>query len=412
MFAKPSFSRRIPSSQREDDDGGDDSDFEDAAWITQQIGNAFTLITPSSPIISSNTDLHARPDSIPPPPRMRTAGRSRFSKPLPIVPRASIPPHPVRGPSIQLDPTFHAQADRHPAIPSRLPPPPPIRIDCPSPTMEEKTEELLRLLANAALDGGFLGTGLGGSLSPLPLSVPVTPSSAYIPDTPSHSRPLPRISLPADIDGGLDEPAVSGDSEPSTATIDTFELDLEDSAVPRTPPSLSVYSQPSASLSADALPGSPFTFTFEVSELDLSLPLTPTAIADGPSAGGVGMYDSPAPERVLRSRWSSSTLSSLVDTHQVPHSASSWMLRFNLGSSSATKKDKTKSSGRPSFSRPSLKLGLPLKTPTSPPFKRSSGHKRRESCNSSMSDCSSDSGDSTTSSGLRRKPIPVEIFMR
>ncbi|KAJ3524922.1 hypothetical protein NM688_g8479 [Phlebia brevispora] len=86
------------------------------------------------------------------------------------------------------------------------------------------------------------------------------------------------------------------------------------------------------------------------------------------------------------------------------------MLRFNLGSGSPTKKEKTRSSGRPSFSRPSLKLSL-KSSPTSPTFKRSSNLERRESCNSRMSDCGSDSGDSTASSGLRRKPIPVEIFM-
>ncbi|KAJ3555080.1 hypothetical protein NM688_g2772 [Phlebia brevispora] len=170
----------------EDDE---DSDAEDAAWIVQSISDAFILSTPSSPISpmlsTSNVDLRARPDSLPPPPRMRTTGRSRFSKPLPVVPRLSIPPHSIRGPSIQLDPAFHSQANRHPAIPSRPPPPPPIRIDCPSPTMEEKTDELLRLLANAALDSGFLGTGLSGSLSPLLPSAPVTPSSAYIPETPA-----------------------------------------------------------------------------------------------------------------------------------------------------------------------------------------------------------------------------------
>lgn len=406
LFMKSMSDFQPPVSPHQTEEEPEDiSDAEDASWFAQDISDSFTLSTPLPPTTpmtsTSNTDIRARPDSIPPPPRMRAAGHSRFSKPLPVVPRLSIQTLSTRGPSVQLDPTFPAAPRKRHHIPTRPPPPPPIRIDCPSPTMEEKTEELLALLANAALDSGFLGTGLSGSLSALPPSLPVSPSSTFIPDTPA--RAPPRTSLPADIDDQFDDSVEVGDSEPLTAGQGSFEIELDclpSPSWPATPKSASFYSQ--ASLSGDALPSSPFEFQFEV-ETDEDALLSPAM----PESPLVGMYASNAPERVLRSRWSCSTLSSMVDTHQIPHSASSWMLRFNLGSVSPSKKGKGKAK---SSTRPSLKLGL--KSPGSPSFKRSADLDRRDSRSSRMSDCGSDSGDSTTSSGLRRKPIPLEIFLR
>ncbi|PSR74436.1 hypothetical protein PHLCEN_2v9848 [Hermanssonia centrifuga] len=392
------------------DDEENVSDEEDASWYAQDISDIITLSTPLPPTFpltpTSTVDSRVRPDSLPPPPRFNSAGRSRHSKPLPVVPRLSIQPSPPRGPSAQLDPTFPAQKKRHPAIPSRAPPPPPIRIECPSPTMEEKTDELLALLANAALDSGFSGTGLGGSSNVFPPSLPVTPSSAYIPMTPAPSRPPPRSSIPADVDD-LEEGNRSAEQQDQDLA-QTVEFELEGASSPEwpaTPHSISLYSQ--ASFSIDALPSSPsspFEFQFEMPSVEGQDEdsLSP-AIPDSPL---VGMYASNAPERVLRSRWSTSTLSSLVDSRQVPQSASSWMPRFNLGSSSPSKKAKSKtSSGRPN-------LKSVVRTPLSPTFKKSVDLERRDSHSSRMSDCGSDSGDSTSSSGLRRKPIPIEIFMR
>ncbi|THG98894.1 hypothetical protein EW026_g3370 [Hermanssonia centrifuga] len=257
------------------DDEENVSDEEDASWYAQDISDIITLSTPLPPTFpltpTSTVDSRVRPDSLPPPPRFNSAGRSRHSKPLPVVPRLSIQPSPPRGPSAQLDPTFPAQKKRHPAIPSRAPPPPPIRIECPSPTMEEKTDELLALLANAALDSGFSGTGLGGSSNVFPPSLPVTPSSAYIPMTPAPSRPPPRSSIPADVDDLEEGNRSAEQQDQDLAQIVEFELEGASSPEwPATPHNISLYSQ--ASFSIDALPSSPsspFEFQFEMPDLTI-----------------------------------------------------------------------------------------------------------------------------------------------
>ncbi|KAI0341423.1 hypothetical protein BDW22DRAFT_1408069 [Trametopsis cervina] len=383
-----------------------DDDSEDASWFANELSDIVTMAT-DSPESALNETRRARPDSVFPQPHP-SFGRHRQSKALPSLPRLSLTEASTRGPSAQLDPTFPQKMRR--AIPTRPPPPPPIRIEpAPSPTMEERTDELLALLANAAMDSAFLGTGLSGS-TVFPPSLPVTPSSAFAIVTPVTARPPPRSSIPADIHDFFDDDCCPDDRDllPDESD-DGFEFDIDSpptSTWPLTPKSISIYSQDSMSL--DMVPLEMETPKAVKGGFDSStdeIPLSP-AISDSPFAG---MYASDAPPRVLRSRWSSSTLSSLVDTRQAPLSPSSWKLRFNLGSSvSPTKKShKIKTS----ISKPSLKA-TKSQTPLGSAAQTSATLERRESSSSRMSDSGSDSGESTASSGLRRKPIPIEIFMR
>ncbi|THH14795.1 hypothetical protein EUX98_g9560 [Antrodiella citrinella] len=399
-FAPVSFVPEIEEEEEEFSDG------EDASWYAEDISDIVTLSSmlpqfPATPT-SATSDPRARPDSLTPPPRRAEAAVHRQSKALPVLPRISV--HAPNGPSFQLDPSITSPYRRF--IPSRPPPPPPIRVEqCSSPTMEEKTDELLELLANAALGSGFLGTGLRQVEEPL--STPVTPCSIFA--ISGDSRPPPRSAIPADISDAMEDSSMDGDDG---SFVDLYYH--SEHGVPMTPDSISVYSQ------ASRLSPSPLSsYEFEVE--------TPTAVVMNfsmlPESPDVGMYpsftppstppsDAPEmPERPLRSRWSSSTLSSFDASRQAPPSASSWMLRFHLpGSSPKSPKSPTHAKKPSAF-----------KVPLSPTAKRSldMDHPllRRDSTNSNSrlsvdSTSASDSGDSTSSNGLRRKPIPVEIFMR
>ncbi|KAJ3476447.1 hypothetical protein NLI96_g11151 [Meripilus lineatus] len=405
----------------------DNSDVEDATWFAQDISDTVTLQSPyppsfpSTPVTASlsTCDLRARPDSIPPPPRRPNAAlHSRHSKPLPIVPRLSIKTV-SHGPSAQLDPTFHSTKARR-ALPIRPPPPPPIRIeDCSTPTMEERTEELLALLANAALANaalttGFLGTGLLPEQDDT-LPTPVTPSSIFAICTPSALRPPPRMSIPADIFDLTDDMPRT----PVPNNDDEFDLPINETNndLPSTPQTINICSR--ASLNSELFtPFSPFDFDLDEGvENGVMAP----AIPESPL---VGMFDSTdsvtpspsslyfpqssttsplnisRPQRTLRSRWSTSTLSS---TYNQPQSASSWMLRFHIGSSNQAAK-KSGSKAKISDSKQS-------KVSSSSPkwVKELDPELERKASRGSLE---SDSGESISSNGLRRKPIPLEIFLR
>lgn len=403
---------------------GDYSDAEDASWIAEDISEIFTLSSPYPPSFPStptsaslsSCDFRVRPDSIPPPPRRPNAAiRSRHSKPLPVVPRLSIKPV-AHGPSVQLDPTFH-NMDRQRRSISSHPPVPPIIIDrCSSPTMEEETDELLALLANAALGSGFLGTGLSSSGEDM-FPTPVTPISIFAIGTPTALRPPPRMSVPADVFDLLEDVP----STPTTNTQDGAELFINNSDydIPTTPQSISIYSQPS--MSVDQFTPSSFDFTLEevmgAKETTAATPESPfggmypslstPTLSSSSSAfptSSTSPFDSSVPhhtpERILRSRWSSSTLASTCDQAQSP---SSWMVRFRIGSGSPSSK-KSSSPKKPSTSKHTKSSS----NSSVKQVKEESELERKVSRKS----LDSDSGESTSSNGLRRKPIPLEIFLR
>ncbi|RPD55560.1 hypothetical protein L227DRAFT_301841 [Lentinus tigrinus ALCF2SS1-6] len=413
---------------------------EEVDYIAQDLSDIVTLSTPlppASPLSQSSpfSDARARPDSVPPPPR-----RGRSSKPPPALPRISIQDSSARGPSAQLDPTFPLRRRSY-LVPTRPPPPPPVPVPC-SPglsAMEQATEDLLAELANAALGAGFLGTELTVPLDVWSAagSVPPSPSSHFIVSTPvlgpSGLRPPPRSSIPADINDFQEESPIELE----------LALPKRSDPWPTTPQSISVYSQMSDS-SAPASPLSSFDFDIDVTFVSgdpyshcspqsqqsqsyyarSNVQVMPESPAPSPSPNP--MRRSPStlsmsadPERTLRSRWSTSTLGSLAESH-----SHSWLPRFTL---SPSKKAKSKAAAAASHSH-SHSSSSSSSSPTSPLQRKNAvkgahaakrsvdsdrGVSRRDSRSSRVSESSaSDSGDSasTTSSGLRRKPIPMALL--
>ncbi|EAU82837.2 hypothetical protein CC1G_05459 [Coprinopsis cinerea okayama7 len=137
-------------------------------------------------------------------------------------------------------------------------------------------------------------------------------------------------------------------------------------------------------------------------------------------------------EPVLKSKWSSSTLASVREEHERRTSR----FKLNFGVTSPTKK---RSSPSPSGSRHAKKSsigGTPLspmsfigasgkkKSPQRvmsagrreldayPPISMVSGVKRRTSVSTISDAGSEETSSSSASNGLRRKPIPVELFLR
>lgn len=444
------FAKSMPDLSKLSGESDNESDIDsDVEWYARDISDVVTLSTPLPPsfpsalVASTSKDPKARPDSI-----MPVVKRTRSSKALPPVPRLNIQAADgdvtkATSPSAQLDPTF-AQARRRRSflIPDRPPPPPPIRITtCASSTyspppssslsptateMEARTEELLAELASAALNTGFLGTGLSPPYTPGPWSAgtaPPTPSSAFVvPHSASSMRPPPRISLPIDILESLP------DDEPALPELVTDSSVTPESEVPSTPQSVSIYSQLS-SRPGTSSPVSSFSFDVDVSLVDGSTPVAEYADVDLPAAP-----DSPdaaalerEPSRVLRSRWSSSTLSSQV---QPERESFGWISRLTLSpTKKAARKHAAPALAFPSPKSPTAKtmsaFVLPSpKSPTRaanpkrygyvdpPAYGRPRGLERRDSRASRLSESSADSECSSRSDGLRRKPIPVEMFLR
>lgn len=230
------------------------------------------------------------------------------------------------------------------------------------------------------------------------------------------------MSVPADVSdvfGDLLSPEGHGVVS-RVADGSTQELFLQ----PETP---SVYSQDTDSADGDFY-ASPLFMGVELplSPIDLQLEIATTleqvqrrgregaeaAMPDTP----VGQMYSPHPtcseeaqERPLRSRWSSSTLSSIAES-QPPMSASSRILRFNFSPRRGKTREKAKSgfaglmSPKPVSERGSFQMDFNYAMDS-----RTLG--RRGSRSSNASD-SAESCDSAGSNGLRRKPIPVEMFIR
>lgn len=447
---------------------------EDASWFAQDISDSFVLSsleTDSASSLKTPVASNSR------------AGKSRFSKPLPPAPRVSV----QSLPSTQLDPTFPSKRKSY--IPNRPPPPPPIRIidvdsgtdvfiappspvSKPSPTMEEKTEELLALLANAATTTISLAVPAGPSRLSC-ISNPVTPMSttphscSFVVSTPTVARPLPRF-VPADISDVADVGDSPASAEFCAADIEEVDLgalelewvpesDDEDESLPPTPRSTSpsLYSQASmpriamlSELSLDAIPLEPATpagSAFFVGDDDHEF--QGIAIPDSPSVRPHDDLFSAQPDKVLRSRWSASTLAESFAEHR----ASGWRGRFAFSTGWRSSQSPTKTSfslrspTMPSFSMPKPAFSTPTKkgasggvgpsssamvsppkrsgvstTPGTSPAKpaRVSPMRPLARRDSNVSLCVSDSGDSvcsassTESNGLKRKPIPVEIFMR
>ncbi|KAL0957968.1 hypothetical protein HGRIS_000145 [Hohenbuehelia grisea] len=394
-----------PSSEPE-------SDSEEAsAWYTRELADVLTLcspLPPACPLKPSRPESifgPLRPSSPTPAPRNR-----RQSKPLPEVPRLALP-------SAQLDPAFPR---RRPSIPKYAPPPPPV------------------------------------------------------PALPAHLRPPPRMPIPADLDLSRDDvdyeydftsaymcsPTVSTPSEYAFAQPEDdcdveFDVDVQfdlDIDVPMRLP-LSIPGTPidfetdiahafeelrlrsvDAPVSSQAPVAAPahIRTSMHISESPIACQTPDSYDFDASPADDeedVFGYPNATPERALRSRWSSSTLSSTTDERPSPASK----LRLYFGGAGGAKK-RSSSGAR----KASVSIASPPPTPSHTRRRHTRGPSvasdvmvigygyphanggatgvRRRGSTSSGSITGSDAGSfdsscSSGSSGLRRKPIPVEMFL-
>jgi len=314
-------------------------------------------------------------------------------------------------------------------------------------------------------------------------------------------RPPPRSSIPADcvfdlyMDGSEEGDAESDGS--SDFSFSMYEIDLGERRRVAASPA-SVYSQPSldeVKFELDyqlmlplSIPGTPIDLEADImmgfeklreqAAADVSVvegkkeeqpapskEAPPSSISSSFSFSPSPSLDAaPCEERVLRSKWSSSTLGSIHDEHghSRSRSASSRLRLYFGGASHSTKRtSKNHSAPRtppqspftlksPSSSSSAKKAKASHSPALSPPLTRwpaahkrgsstvnhhnnssrnnnnhpsdvivigygvnGTGLKRRGSTATVVSDVGSeDSTSSSSSSGLRRKPIPIEMFLR
>ncbi|KAJ2913810.1 hypothetical protein MD484_g6614, partial [Candolleomyces efflorescens] len=249
----------------------------------------------------------------------------------------------------------------------------------------------------------------------LPLSIPGTP-----------------VDLESDIASGLEElrsirsplacpsplPSVPEESQETASCISDFSF--------------------SPSIKAQPDPWTPSRMSFD-SFYVYTPPMSPVQPSSSPvpaSPAAPARFTIEDEERVLKSKWSSSTLGSIREEHE--KRISSRLRLFSPSKKHQRSSSKVKVPQTPlspmSFltSSPSKKAQQqkqsPVTTPTPSPKKHSRqrsndsavaaygqsgvGVRRRGSCTTVSDAGSEDSAMSSSSSGLRRKPIPVELFMR
>ncbi|KAG1731637.1 uncharacterized protein EDB91DRAFT_1153794 [Suillus paluster] len=348
-------------------------------FYTRQFQDFISLYAPQPSCVPISAAAPARPDSVilssedapklpveAPKPR----GRSRFSKALPLLPLPTPPPSMFPLPPI---PQLSASAIRRkrviPPMPKYPPPPPPSR---PPPQMAVPSDiEELDIsfedepVRSTVIEQVWFDDDEEESIYSQPSFAPaqenIHPISPAVPETPVDEMYLPRASI---------------DSDTPRSSLESF----------------SSSSAHSSSSSSESCPISPFSF-----------PPTPRVQEK---------------THQLRSRWSSSTMSSLVA--EPPRTILS-PLRGVFGSKSKRPPPIISTSPRTQATTPTQ---TPYKMPltrmvfpaTPSPPSTPSRHIRRQNSRSSTSsagwsECDScDSGNS--SSGLRRKPIPVEMFLR
>ncbi|RDB30475.1 hypothetical protein Hypma_007299 [Hypsizygus marmoreus] len=438
------YSLLTPSSPISSDGNlASDSEESDSEWYNREFSKILTLCSPLPP----NFPEMARPESM-------CVPDSAPSQAFPTSPT-------TQGcPSAQLDPAFPRRRRSRISIPKYPPPPVP------------SVPAHLRSPSASSIPIG----------SPVP-STPTKPrsrpsSGVLFIAPPLVRRPPPRSSIPADCIL-VDETFAFSDDSGSAFSFSLYD-DLPSTTSHEAESPKSFYSQPSfqsptPSPFPSSFPSTPSSFPseefdFPVDEVEfemdldrsmmlpLSLPNSPidleADIASGleelrlssptqvaPKYPSIDLSDADTfttsadpgsssgdcdESRMLRSKWSSSTLSSIREEHaQRSGFGASAKLRSYFGSPSPRSRRATAGSSR--------KSGTPTTplTPTSPAkrfrharresdvmvigYGQPQGRelRRRGSVTPSVSDAGSEeSASSTSSSGLRRKPIPVEMFLR
>ncbi|KIK24844.1 hypothetical protein PISMIDRAFT_677967 [Pisolithus microcarpus 441] len=316
----------------------------------------------------------------------KRCGRSRFSKPLPLLP----------------------------------PPTPPITT-----VPSELASFSGRIAARNSLVRRKRNT------PPLPNYPPPPPPTI-------ESRPPPRVSVPADISTVdlVDDLGVSS-KPPIVLEQVWFDEEDEDSMLHMTSKALSeaalsdtvhdLPSQPRKSTDSDA-PCSSIESDTSSQSAEAHSPISPFSFPSTPSSSSHNDECESGISPVLRSRWSTSTLGSVVEPSRTGTTTllspfktvfggrSRRAINSNLVSRSPP------SSGSRSHIRSPSKLPLNMNvfpTTPSPPSTPDRYVRRRGSRSSTSStgtsrwsECESCESGGSLASGLRRKPIPVEMFLR
>ncbi|EIM81897.1 uncharacterized protein STEHIDRAFT_171536 [Stereum hirsutum FP-91666 SS1] len=512
-FTIPESSMPSPPLQPEsvEEDEAEDSDSDDESYISDD-GLFYALAHSGYDLTTSATSssIFTRPDSLPPTPRRTSLGPARRSS-IPSLRRRRSSLQSIRAtckpvPSSQLDPTFPR---RRSSLRSSLPPKP-TRVPPPVPSFPST-------LPSPALVRRDSPNSLRNKKS-LSIIVPRRgshDSTASDVTCTEGSRPPPKESLPDDVFELLDDASgwVCDRSPSSPSPSQTTDASMtEESEVPKTPTSSSDEGhsgggrrERQGSFGLPVPSSSPLALNFLQVDAALSHPFTP-AITLAPAPSPTSSASPPSSpithsplnlpyflrdsyldrspsntsdsfdhddeedtnwditnDRVLRSRWSSSTLSTVVGRKEEGSMSALLKSHFTFGkrgrsSASANKvqvREKaspekkvpiptiqspkksatpdvsfnTSSSPSPSPS-PTSAFFAPFLSPSSHVAKRSSdipgrAQKRmgmagmgmglgmgRKSMDSVLSKASSESSASEEESRLRRKPIPFEMLTR
>ncbi|KAH9171567.1 hypothetical protein EDB89DRAFT_1970590 [Lactarius sanguifluus] len=305
----------------------------------------------------------ARPDSLPPPSRAstRSGQHSRMSKPLPAIPRTP-------GPSPQLDPTFPRQRTTS-RRPSRQPLP---TYPLPQPPRTATTLSIRKSLR--------ITVPRAPPRTPLPLDVAdifddIDAWSVFAPSAGLRSTSAATSAGAAE----LSPPRMPHTPMSAYSQYDPLELIVDYATLPSPQPSPSSSMSPSPSMS----------------------PSLSSFLPDDDSDDSESEYW-PSEEK-LRSRWSCSTVATLATraTASPPTSPSpSARLRFHLGT--VARRVRARRTGASGSDNAVPKTHA----------RSSSEPSANSGANSAVVGVRSESGHEDAESCLRRKPIPLELFLR
>ncbi|KAI6037602.1 hypothetical protein EDC04DRAFT_3029828 [Pisolithus marmoratus] len=339
--------------------------------------------------------------------------------------------------------------------------------ECSSTTSAPRPDSIILSGEAAALAAEALESksrGRSRFSKPLPSLPPPTPPITTAPSVPTSSsvqiaarnslavdsRPPPRVSVPADISTGdlVDDLGVSS-KFPIVLEQVWFDEEDEDSVYsqPSSASTSHINSMvPSATASSDTMLDCRFStaqeYRFRCTTLFLlsqvhrpSLPRRKAQSLHSRSLARLQVLRSgyndeceSGPSPVLRSRWSTSTLGSVVEPSRTGTTALLSPLKSVFGGRSRRAINPSVSSRSPPSSRSRSHIRSPSKLPVnanvfpttpSPPTSPDRHIRRRGSRSSTSStgtsrwsECESCESGGSLGSGLRRKPIPVEMFLR
>ncbi|KAF9486198.1 hypothetical protein BDN70DRAFT_916420 [Pholiota conissans] len=439
-----------------------DSDCDsDSEWYGREFSKTITLRSPLPP--SFPHERISRPDSIisisPTP-----SSKRRLSKALPSIPSR------VAG-QVDPAPSYKRSSKRRSVIPNYPPPPPPVVqrpesissaksiVDFPLISVKTPPQMLHRPLPRSSVPADFIfesdvdesSSAFSFSIYEVDLGDEQSESSGSAYSQPSFVDAFAAQEVTFDLDGGMMLP-VSLPTTPLDIDIDAelkeenedemeFVFDEFDEVSP------AQSTPPHPRLASPEVPNTVLSPTPESSFFPPSPSLSyyHSSASGSPPPSSSPKHHVYMEEHVLKSKWSTSTLASVREEHERRGASSKLRLYFGgqnskRGSSQSTKKSAVPQTPTSPFGglmspRKSSRGGFAAamtaqaRQAAASPY-RGPGHARgnsdspvlgygapvgvrRRGSVATVSDAGSEeSSSSTSSSGLRRKPIPVEMFLR